>query len=110
MAIGDPYATYVELKDYLKLTDAGSQYDARLTDAVNTASREIERLCGRQFNKETVATARVYVPGLGNTEKVPYGTTAMLKRCNVDDFWTESGLIIETDASGDGTFESTWSA
>jgi hypothetical protein len=94
--IGDPYATSDELKDYLKLTDSGSTYDARLTDAVNTASREIERLCNRQFNKDTSATARVYVP-------------KDWRHVNVDDFWTTSGFILETDSTGDGVFENTWS-
>lgn len=99
MAIGDPYATKDELKDYLKLTavGAGSEFDARLSDAVDTASREIEKICNRQFNKATSATQRVYRP-------MAYQT------CRVDDFWTTSGLIVETDMTGDGIFEVTWAA
>lgn len=97
MALGDPYATYTELKDYLKLTDAGTAFDARLTDAVNSASREIERYTNRQFNMASSATARVFQPVRRN-------------RCDSDDFWTTTGLVIETDASGDGVFETVWSA
>lgn len=94
MALGDPYATLSELKDYLKLTST-TEYDDRLTDALMTASREVERYCNRQFNKVTSATARVYVPDTR-------------VRCDIDDLYDTSGLVIKTDESGDGVYETTW--
>lgn len=93
--IGDTYATLPELKDYLRL--AGSAEDGLLTQALESSSQEIERHCGRQFNKDTSASARVYVP---STERL----------VNVDDFHTTDDLVIKVDGSGDGTFENTVAA
>jgi len=95
MALGDPYATLVELKTRLGIEDVGD--DDQLDDALETVSRGIEKFCRRQFNKATTASARLFYPD----------------RCAmamVDDFHTTSGLLIATDAGGDGTFETLWSA
>lgn len=95
MALGDTYASLDEFKRYMALTET-SQHDNTLEDALQSASKEIERLCNRQFNNsEAAPTARVYKPTTW--------TTAL-----VDDFLTTTGLIIKTDVTGDGTFETTW--
>lgn len=91
MAVGDPYATLGELKGYLKLTGSAT-YDDLLTQALESASDEIERHCNRQFNKDTAPSARVYVPDTYHLVQV-------------DDFHTTTDLVVEVDGSGDGVFE-----
>lgn len=97
MALGDSYATLTELKGRLGISDDTD--DDQLTDALEAASRGIESCTFRQFNDAGVSgvTARVYYPKSG------YKTT-------IDDFSTTTGLVIATDAGGDGTFETVWSA
>lgn len=94
MAVGDPYATLTQLKSYLGIEDALT--DSELTDALASASRGITKFCGRQFNKETSATARTYRP--------THAGLAM-----VDDFHTTTGLVIAT-ADDDGVFDTTWTS
>jgi hypothetical protein len=87
----DPYATLSELKDRLRITDETN--DAQLTAALRTASRGIESACGRQFNDG------------GTTTRLFYVRSAYV--ADVHDFHTTAGLVIKTDAGGDGTFETT---
>lgn len=93
MALGDSYATLEELKDYLSLDDAID--DLKLSDALVTASREIEKFCGRQFNKADVASTRVY-------------KTKRRHLALVDDFYSTDGLEIRTGS--DGTFPTLWTS
>lgn len=95
MALGDTYATLAELKSYLGIGDTAD--DTELTDALNTASRAIEKICDRQFNDAGAASARVYYPDTWSI-------------VSADDFHTDTGLIVATDESDDGTFETTWSS
>jgi hypothetical protein len=95
MPLGDPYASLPELKSYLKITDTAD--DDELDDALASATREVEDHCDRQFNKETSATARVYLP----------------EGCDwviVDDFHTTTDLVVKSDEDDDGTYETTWAA
>lgn len=98
-AIGMPYVSVSDFKSYLvgqanaNLTGQDEQFE----DAVNTASREIESYCARQFNKATDASAREFEPDNSYS-------------CYVDDFWTTSGLVVKLDSSGDGTFATTLTA
>jgi hypothetical protein len=96
MALGDNYATLAEMKAYLSLTDTVAA-DSQITDALNSASREIERHCERQFNSAGSVSARVFNPNTVGTVWV-------------DDFSTVTGLIVETDADADGTFETIWTS
>lgn len=96
MALGDPYATLVQLKVYLgNISDTVD--DQVLTDALNAVSRSIERHCGRQFNDAGSASARLFTIG------DPCVVT-------IDDFSTTTGLVIATDDSNSGTYSTTWSA
>lgn len=91
----DNYAELADLKDHLGIT--GSARDDLLIRAINAASRRVDRHTGRVFTTETSATARVYAP--------------RQYRCAVvHDFHTTTGLEIATDETGDGTYETTWSA
>lgn len=80
MALGDPYVSLDELKDYLKMTGK-DQYDDILTDALLSICKEINRKCHRQFNKATVASTRSYHP-----------TTSCLVK--VHDFYTDADLAV----------------
>ncbi len=103
MALGDAYATLDELKVYLSILDEDDessvdQYDdLKLSDALMTASREIEAFCDRQFNKTETSSSRLYRP----------------KGCKVvtiDDFYSTDDLVIETDSGYSGDFNITWQA
>src|SRR5262245_31389089 len=90
MGLGDPYATVAELKGYAEhFTDTVD--DTQITEVLLQASRAIEHVCSRQFNKATSATARVYHP---DSEC----------KVSVDDFHTTSGLIVSTDQADAGTY------
>lgn len=82
MAIGDPYATLDDLKTYMSL-EAESMYDTVLGAALESVSREIESFCNRQFNQDASATVREFDADT---------------RCwaEVDDFWTVTGLVVES--------------
>jgi len=95
MALGDNYATLVELKAYLGIPDTDE--DDQLTDALDSASRGIEQFTNRQFNDAVTATARVYYPEHGC-------------RVEVDDFHTTTGLVVDTDEGDDGTYETEWAS
>lgn len=95
MALGDSYATLVELKARLNISDSSD--DAGLASALAVASRGIESCCRRQFNDAGSATARLFHPDSARLAKV-------------DDFSTTTGLVVESDTSGDGTFETTWAS
>lgn len=95
MAFGDPYATLPELKSRLGIGDATD--DGRLTAALIAASDGIEQCTGRQFNDSGSVSARVFHPDSWDL-------------VTVDDFSTTAGLVVATDADGDGVFEDTWAA
>jgi hypothetical protein len=91
MALGDTYASVAELRAWAKLQTATN--DA-LDSALKSASRGIEGVCHRQFNKSDTATSRVYYPG-------PSGIIEL------DDFWTTDQLVVKMDSTGDDTWATT---
>lgn len=95
MSLGDSYATLVELKARLGITDTSD--DARLTAALAAASRGIDKECHRQFNDAGAVSARVFEP---------------VNACHVtiDDFSTTTGLVIAVARSDTGVYGETWSA
>lgn len=97
MALGDPYATVTDLKNYLKLPLADTTRDANLLNAVNSATGDIEKHCQRQFNLDSTVTQRVYRPDSWQDVRT-------------DDFGTLTGLIVDVDAGGTGTFSQTLGA
>lgn len=92
MTITNGYATLVQIKTRLGIT--GNADDSLLEEAVESASREIDKHCGRRFYADTVATARTY-----------YTDGPCLVK--VDDFHTTDGLIVKTDSGDDGTYATT---
>jgi hypothetical protein len=95
VALGASYATLPELKTRLGIDNTTD--DAALTNALNSVSRHIEAYTSRQFNDAGSATARVYYPDA-------------CRRTAVDDFHTDTGLIVQTDDGDTGTFDTTWTS
>lgn len=105
--IGDPYIELDDLKAFLRQgTEIGNKIapgvpnttlDDLLSDAILAATDEIEtEWCGRQFNKTTTASARVYTP-------------ISSEMCFVDDFHTTTDLVVKVDLDDDGVYETTLS-
>lgn len=84
MAIGDSYATLTQFKNHLEIpvTDVNANRDAMLQLALDSASREIDNHCGRQFNKDVTPTARIYI-------------LTSRRLCLTDDFCTATGLVVK---------------
>lgn len=91
--VGDPapqpYVTLAAVKKYLGLSPSDTQDDELIADAIDSVSREIEDVCERSFNRDLVASTRVF-------DAVADGIV------DVDDFYTTTDLVIA--ASG------TWAA
>lgn len=94
MALGDSYATLAELKVRLGGV-SGSADDNAMTNALAVASRGIEKICHRQFNKTTTASARLFYP-------------VHSRLVIVDDFHTTTDLVIALDTGDDATYETTY--
>jgi hypothetical protein len=94
--ITNGYCTLADVKAALRIPDTVD--DDRLSLAIDAASRLIETECGRYFYQDAGGpTARKFVandPWL----------------CEVDDIATSTGLIVQTDYAGDGSFGTTWAA
>ena len=88
MTLGDPYVTTAELKVHLGITDTGD--DVRIGRAVNSASRNLEKFCRRQFNTDNAVSTRRFRSATG-------------MRAVVDDFHTTSGLVVRVGSLGSFT-------
>lgn len=93
MALGDNYATLAELKSRIGISDTTD--DTKLTFALATASRGVEKICLRQFNDAGTVSARRF--------PVKYS-----EYVDVDDFSTDVGLLIGVDDGDDGTYSTSW--
>jgi len=103
MAWSPLYVTVNDLADYENITDAQQITDeiSELTRAVTAASRAVDRHCSRsgvkrQFGKVAAAEERFYTPRWSP------------RRCRwvvtVDDFQSVTGLAVNLDLDGDGTY------
>src|SRR5690348_10939168 len=95
MPLGDSYATLPQLKAYMagSVDDDVTMYDAILTDALASVSREIELHCNRQFNNAASVSARDYPPGSVFTIRESRAVTHWVA---VDDFYDAAGLAVES--------------
>lgn len=99
MAIGDPYATLADLKLALGSSFNGvSSEDAFLNMCLGAASSAIEEHCDRQFNLAPTESPQIFRPGPDP------------RYVDVDDFVQSTGFVLKTDASGTGTFSTTWTS
>lgn len=89
------YISRAEFKTRQDITNTSS--DDIIDEVITEASRMVDSICGRRFDDTGSATARVFRPT--NCE-IAY----------VDDFSTATGLVIKTDTSDDGTYDTTWDA
>ena len=80
LAIGDPYASRAELKDWLGIRDSDTTKDARMDARLASATDDINRWTHRQFGRDEVVSARMFRPGRSGLD--------------THDFWTISGLVI----------------
>lgn len=78
MALGDPYATVVDLEARI-----GQPDDGTYADLLAAASRHVEWFTGRQFNQEDTASSRSF--RALDCERLP-----------VDDFYTMVEFAVET--------------
>ena len=85
------------LKDWLGIASTDSIDDTNLANATAAANSAVAQYCGRDFSKTEVAnaSARYYRP------RSPY-------TCDLDDFWTTTGLVITGDPGLDGVYEQAW--
>lgn len=97
MALGDPYASLTDIKNYLKLPLIDTTRDANLSAALLSASGDIEKHCQRQFNLDATVSQRLYRPD-------------NWRDARVDDFGTLTGLIVDIDNGGTGNFSQTLAA
>ena len=88
------YVALSELKSALGIT--GSTDDDFLNLAIDSAEESIDDLCGRVFTAAGSASARTY-------RAQPFIVVT-------DDISTLTGLVVKTDTSGDGTFDTTWAS
>lgn len=96
MPLGDSYATRAELKRRLDNMTV-TTWDSDIDNALSVASRGIEKVCNRQFNVATSASARIYYP-------------CNQARADVDDISTTVGLIVATDESDAALYATTWAS
>jgi len=91
------YATRNEVKAALRIGTADTADDVLIDNCRGAASRLIDGYCNRQFWAATSATPSVFQ---ANTEYV----------CDVDDFYTTTGFILQTSSFADGVFDTTWAS
>ena len=94
------YVSSSEFKAWLRLASGDTVDDVEVALALSAAERSINTHCGRHFDK-TVAAASPATPRLFVADHVDV--------VEVDDFWTDSGLVVETRTSSDGSW-TTWAA
>jgi hypothetical protein len=80
VAIGDPYVTLAELKDWIGIRDSDTTQDTRLASRLAGATEDITRWTHRQFGRSETATQRTFRPGRSGLD--------------THDFWTLSGLVL----------------
>lgn len=93
------YTTIAAVSEALGIADSNDA--ARISDAIDGASRWIDKLCGRRFYLDgtlaTDVTARSYRP---------YSDCG----CYVDDISSTTNLVVKTDPGDSGTYTDTWNA
>lgn len=98
MALSNAYITVDDLVEHLSSMGEPVGAEIGLVERVlNAVSRKIDQHCDRRFYVDSEATARTYA---AEDWDVVY----------VDDISTTTGLVVKTDTSDNGTFDTTWSA
>lgn len=90
------YPTLAELRTWANINDQGD--DTTLASSLDDAIREIEGHCGRRFVADSDASARVFWAASSCTLRLPAG----------NDISSTTGLVVEVDTAGDGTYVTAW--
>lgn len=96
VAPGESYADLESFKTYMG-QEARATNDESLQDALDSATRDVNRITSRVFWTSPTATPRVYTP-------------QSYLRAKVDDFYSTDNFLIETDPSGNGNFTESWAS
>lgn len=94
MTVVNGYCTLAELRVHLQ-DDSSQLSTALLERAINSASRAVDKWCGRRFWADAVVTSRTFRPS--RTYEVV-----------VNDISTRTGVIVATDDGLDGTYSTVW--
>ena len=89
------YVTLNELKAFVGVPIVDTADDATLTRALSAAEAQIDTYTGRKFTTDVNPVARYYTAQDHSTVLI-------------DDVQTTTGLVVKTDETGDGVFETTW--
>ncbi len=103
MSITNGYVTLTKLQR--RLNTSGPANSDLMEEAIQSASREIDKFCARRFYTDAAASARVY-------DVNAHAITGIRSDCLavVHDFYTTTGLVIKTDTGSDGTYATTWAS
>ena len=88
------YTTRDLVKQYLGIPDGTSSENTPIDNAVLAAQSEIDQITGRTFEVPSGATVKTFVP---------YDDFTLY----IDDIAQKTGLIVKTDTSLDGTYDTT---
>jgi len=88
------YTTQALVKSSLGIPSATSSENTAIDNAIAAAEAEIDEITGRTFEVPSGATAKTYIPFDDYT-------------VFVDDIAQTTGLIVKTDTSLDGTYDTT---
>lgn len=97
-AATNSYATIEQLKAALSGIDDTADDDA-LNRALNVASRQIDRFCGRRFWEDAADTTRYYTA---------QSSKLLILHGQPEDVDLTSLTTLKVDPGGDGTYETTW--
>ncbi|QDP46750.1 MAG: hypothetical protein Tp156SUR915002_40 [Prokaryotic dsDNA virus sp.] len=86
------YVSTADLKNYIGLT--GSGQDTNISNAIQSASRQIDRICGRRFFQDATANAKTFTPKSNLFLETP-------------DISTTTGLIVKLDTTDNGSYDKT---
>ena len=86
------YIDKADLKAYIGLS--GTAQDDNIDNAIDSASRLIDKICGRRFYQDSVVNVKTFTPNNSLYLETP-------------DISTTTGLIVKLDDDDDGTYEKT---
>jgi len=89
---GTQYVDKDDFKNYIGLSGTGQ--DDNIDNAINSASRLIDKICGRHFWQDDSVVVKYYTP-------------INEFYLEVDDISTTTGLIVQLDTTDDGTYDKT---
>jgi len=86
------YIDKADLKAYIGLS--GTAQDDNIDNAIDSACRLIDKICGRRFYQDSVVNAKTFTPNNSLYLETP-------------DISTTTGLIVKLDDNDDGIYEKT---